>query len=621
MAENSPSKMLKFRNLLWKLHYKLEKKIHTHTSFEQLTNDPLYRANILASIKDHENSDLAELANKIIEQEILLGIHYELDENDLEPLVSMLPKNKAETRQSPQTKTRNNDWFLRASIVLLCSFLIIIGYSLVTTETSTSPVAVAASNSFATSIAEDQDQENTQTLVTNNDSSKLSTLANSALDVAHKENATVKTSLPSLEPTSTTKNVILRLHGSNTVGEKLAPTLLKGYLESLGAQNIQITATGDVEKAIHAYLPTQGWIDIDIQAHGSTTSFADMDSGTADMGMASRKIKDKEIILLKDRFGDLTHPISEHIIGLDGLAIIVNKANLINNLNTEQLAGLFSGEITNWSEVGGDDIPVSIYARDGNSGTWDTFKYLVLKKHNKTLSETASRYESSTELSDLVAEDVGAIGFIGLPYVRHAKLLAVADDVGAQSIIPTLFTVGTEDYPLSRRLYFYTPAKQSNFMRDFIEFTQSAQGQEIVKENGFISQNIYTLNPAIPTDAPADYQQFVRNSTRLSLNFRFNSGSDLLDNKSLRDLDRLTHYLAEYPGKKLSLFGFSDSIGDASYNVQLSEHRAKQIEINLQSRGIFPTLVKGFGEKMPVASNTTKAGRDKNRRVEIWVNG
>ncbi len=615
MSKSSPSKILKFRNLLWKLHYKLEK-IGQHTSFEKLTDDPRYRSIILDSaLKDLDNTALAGIAEKIIEQEKVLDIHYVLTEDDTLDSIS----------GTVVVKENDNIWLKATLLTLLFLFIAISVYSCSPPETSAkNNLATPEKPSLSTQLKtpdQDRDIESNIIATKNPKTNPRTTNLIASVNIEQPENISlpeIPKEVPLIPPTSHT---IMRLHGSNTIGEKLAPTLIKAYLKSIGATELKTVVTADLEKSISAHIPQKGWIDVELHAHGSTTSFEGLDKGLADMGMASRKIKDKEVMLLKDRFGDLTRPVSEHILGLDGLAIIVNKANPIDNLNTEQLALLFSGKVTNWSELGGDDIPVSIYSREANSGTWDTFKNLVLKKYNKKLSPTASRYESSSKLSDLVAEDIGAIGFIGLPYVRHSKLLAIADDANAQSILPTLFTVGTEDYPLSRRLYFYTPSKQSVFMRNFIEFTQSAAGQNIVKKIGFISQNIYALKPTIPIDSPASYQLLVKNSERLSLNLRFHSGSDLLDNKALQDMERLTNYLSTNPGKQISLFGFSDSIGDANYNVILAEKRARTIETALQRRGIYAKTVKGFGEAMPIASNVTKAGRNKNRRVEIWVEG
>ena len=115
------------------------------------------------------------------------------------------------------------------------------------------------------------------------------------------------------------------------------------------------------------------------------------------------------------------------MIAIDGLAIILHPQNPLNQLDTEQLAQIFSGEISTWEELGGVGGAIHLYARDDQSGTYDTFKELVLSRRGKTLVSAAKRFESSEQLSDAVSQDPQGIGFIGLPYVRQAKAVAIVD--------------------------------------------------------------------------------------------------------------------------------------------------------------------------------------------------
>src|SRR5690606_18183203 len=104
-----------------------------------------------------------------------------------------------------------------------------------------------------------------------------------------------------------------------------------------------------------------------------------------------------------------------------------------------------------------------------------------------------------------------------------------------------------------------------------------------------------------------------------SLNFRFEFGSDRIDNKGHRDLQRLVDYLLRNPGRQVLLLGFTDSIGDPAKNLRLSEVRAELVSQQFMKLGVFPSLVAGFGDAVPVASNDTEEGRNRNRRVEVWV--
>ncbi|MBQ1782156.1 MAG: substrate-binding domain-containing protein [Gammaproteobacteria bacterium] len=413
--------------------------------------------------------------------------------------------------------------------------------------------------------------------------------------------------------------IVFRLHGSNTIGEKLAPALLEAYLKSTGITEMS-WVKGPVAVERQLQFVEDGVLKaIELHAHGSSTAFEDMLTGKADIGMASRAIKGDEIASLKPIAGDLSKVGNEHIVGLDGLAVIVNQNNSVSRLPVETLARIFAGEISNWSEVGGNDTPIKVITRDEHSGTWDTFKDLVLKKFDKSLVAGAIRIESSSELSRQVAADETAIGFIGLNYVGHAKALAISESQETAAIFPTRFTVGTEDYALSRRLYLYTPTAASDFVKDFARFAIDHQGQQIVQDTGLISQNLRAEKIQSPQHAPAQYRQYAQNGERLSLNFRFAKGTGELDNKGKRDLERLIEFVEQNSGRQLVLMGFADASGSPQRNAELALERAKAVEVELHARGIAVTAVESFGQELPVANNTSESGRARNRRVEVWV--
>jgi phosphate transport system substrate-binding protein len=418
---------------------------------------------------------------------------------------------------------------------------------------------------------------------------------------------------------------ILRLSGSNTIGSKLGPALVEEFLKSQGAQNVQRTPGAKDELAIVATLPGQSSPSaVEIKAHGSKTAFEDLGSGKADIGMASRNIKNDEKAALAS-LGDMTSRASENVLGLDGLGIIVNQANSLEALTEEQIRDIFTGTTTDWSQVGGAPGPIQLYARDDKSGTFDTFKELVL--HGAQLASSAKRFEDSTELSNEVAGDVKGIGFIGMPYILNAKALKVSAK-GAVPMRPTVLTVRTEDYLLSRRLYLYTPTTSQNpWVRKFVEFALSDAGQKIVDSMGFVGQAI--TKEAIPkredavvaTNLPPAYERLIQDAERLPFNFRFRTGSDELDTKAYRDLGRLAQFMGDrsYQNRQVLLLGFADSTGRVEKNLELSRRRAHSVERELRSEGIRVGAVEGFGAELPVAGNDTEEGREKNRRVEVWV--
>jgi len=418
---------------------------------------------------------------------------------------------------------------------------------------------------------------------------------------------------------SSERTITLRLHGSNTIGEKLAPALLEAYLTSLSVDKMRWVKGDDAQERELQYVLNDKVYAIQLHAHGSSTGFQCLLADEADMAMSSRKIYSSEVEALKASKGDLSTAEQEVVIALDGVVVIVNSDNPLNDISRSQLAQVFSGEIDNWQQLGGEDLAIHRYVRDENSGTNDTFNSLVLREHNKQLTARSQRLQSSTELSNLVAQDTAGIGVIGLPYVGNNKALAISAVGGSTVIYPTHFTVSTEDYALSRRLYLYTTSNENQIARQFIQFVISEQGQKVVGDTGLVSQRIRLEEAYRVTNAPPIYNEYAQIASRLSVNFRFKSGSDELDNKAKHDIKRLLNYLQEHPGRRIVLMGFSDSWEDPDMSLLLSVHRASRLEKALNSYGVSVTAVEGFGEKLPIASNKTAQGRSKNRRVEVWV--
>jgi phosphate transport system substrate-binding protein len=417
-----------------------------------------------------------------------------------------------------------------------------------------------------------------------------------------------------------TSKTILRLAGSNTIGDMLGPSLAEAFLKDQGATSVRILpGANPLEKIVEGVLPGDSApSSITIAAHGSATAFSALADNICDIGMASRKIKPDEAAKLTS-LGNMSSVANEHILGLDGIAVIVNTANPANQLDKDTIMRIFTGEISDWSQVGAYRGAIKVYARNDNSGTYDTFKSLVLG--GKQLAAGTQRIEDSKALSDAVAADPYGIGFIGLPYIQSAKPVAVSDK-GTLALLPTRLTVGTEDYLLSRRLYLYTPVSSGNkFMHKFLEFAISNKGQDVVGATGFVAQNVVQVEQTAPTDAPAEYKELTKDANRLSLNFRFASGHMDLDNKAKVDMERVVSLIADlnYPADKIMLFGFSDSTGDYASNQALSLSRAKAIESQFVRRGVKPAIVRGFGSNLAIASNESDEGQARNRRVEVWI--
>jgi len=413
----------------------------------------------------------------------------------------------------------------------------------------------------------------------------------------------------------------LRIQGSNTIGAALGPALVKGLMEHQGLQGVHSEpGDGANEQRVIGKTRQGKTVTIEVAAHGSSTGFAALKKAGADLAASSRPIKDSELVDLEP-LGDLKSPGAEQVIAIDGLAIILNPQNPLNTLNTEQLAQIFNGEASTWEALGGIGGPIHVYARDDQSGTYDTFKELVLNRRSKPLVASAKRFESSEALSDAVSQDPQGIGFIGLPYVRQAKAVAIVDG-DSQPMLALNSLIATEDYPLSRRLFFYLPPSGHNpWAKALVDFTQTSKGQAIVAANGFIAQQVQAIAVQPRPSMPEDYQTIAREAQRLTVNFRFEEGSASLDNKARQDLQRVVTYLKSHEklDKQVTLVGFGDAKNDPQRAALLSKLRAMAVRRELVKSGVVLRDIRGFGAQMPVAANTADEGRIKNRRVEVWV--
>ena len=409
----------------------------------------------------------------------------------------------------------------------------------------------------------------------------------------------------------------LRLHGSNTIGEVLAPAMVERWLRAEGYQQIKRREVAFEEIELIAR-SARGELIVEIHAHGSSTGFVDVAAGRADIAMSSRPVKASDRALSQAVAG-LDRAEQEIVIAMDGLAVIVHPSNPLRSLSRHQVRDIFSGKLSDWSMIpGGPRGPIRSHSRDDRSGTFDSFRAMVLAE--APLDKNSQRYESTEQLARSVAGDPLAIGFVGLAGVRGVRALEISD--GGQPLAPSVENVAVEDYPLSRRLYLYVTEPRNPLVDRFVKFAVSDQAQSVVESVGFVSQAIRRYRPPPRSDAPEEYRQLVAEAERLSLNLRFGTGKSVLDGKNIRDIDRLASFMqqAEHRDRPLILLGFSDVNETLPIMaLRISADRADFVANLLVKRGIDPARVRGLGGALPVAPNDHDLGRQRNRRVEVWL--
>jgi len=226
---------------------------------------------------------------------------------------------------------------------------------------------------------------------------------------------------------------------------------------------------------------------IAVTGGGSGVGLSSLISGTCDIAMSSRNIKEKEMALARQK-GVNPHEIKA---ALDGLAVVVHPDNPITRLTLDQLAAVFSGKITNWKDLGGKDEAIVLLSREVNSGTHVYFKEHVLRRNDPGSREEfapgALMLSSYQAIADEIAGNPAAIGYYGMGYIsKKQKPLAVAKDGNSEYEAPTIENVINGKYPISRPLFLYTNGEPEGLVKQFVAFALSKEGQEIVLATDFV---------------------------------------------------------------------------------------------------------------------------------------
>src|SRR5580765_5058886 len=244
----------------------------------------------------------------------------------------------------------------------------------------------------------------------------------------------------------------LVIKGSDTLGAKLVPQLA----EQFKAQNPGTT--------------------FDIAAEGSTTGIAAIIDGTAQIGMSSRRAKPAEVGAASGKGVNM----KPTIVAYDGIAVIVNSGNSIKGLNKKQVEQIFTGEVTDWSAVGGSPGKISVYTRNTSSGTYAEFKELAMKKRD--YARDSQKLAGNEQIAQEVGKNPSGIGYVGLAYTKASGIRVVPID-GAS---PSKESVLAKSYPYARPTFFYTNGEPSGAVKEFIDFTVGPEGQKIVEQVGFV---------------------------------------------------------------------------------------------------------------------------------------
>ena len=436
------------------------------------------------------------------------------------------------------------------------------------------------------------------------------------------------------------------IHGSRTVGTTLIPSLLQGYAESLGASFELIESGEEGIRTVRLTNP-DGTLraEIDLQTKGSGTAVPALIDGVAEIGLTDRPMNDGDIEkLVAAGYDDLRGTQDEMVLGVDGIVIILNTANPIRDISAEEVAKIYAGEITNWLELGGGDVPIVVQTYQEGQGDRDVMLNGLVRPLGRDETATVQRHDTYYQLVDAVKAEPGSIGYVGRWLARgnNVKLMPIREVCGLQSE-PSDFRMKIEGYSLSRRLFaFKLPGDMHPEARAFLDWTQTREAQPWITSANFVDRELERMRledmgmalihtAAVEPDFSGrqytDMMRDLRGADRLSLSFRFESGSATLDSESVRNVQALADLIqsGDFSGQEVLLVGFADSIGDRDRNTSLAQSRADEVRDILLD--ILPPEVAAtaaltalsYGELLPLSCNEDEAGRERNRRVEVWL--
>jgi phosphate transport system substrate-binding protein len=226
---------------------------------------------------------------------------------------------------------------------------------------------------------------------------------------------------------------------------------------------------------------------IAVTGGGSGTGIAALINGTVDIANASRQIKKEEV----DRAEANKITPVEHIVARDAIAVIVHPLNPVEYLSLQQISDIYTGKITNWRQVGGENRPIVLLSRESNSGTHVFFLEQVIRlgdsKSTVLFAPATLLLPSSEGITVEVQQNPNAIGYDGLGYVTPAvKMIAVARDANGPFVLPGIESVNNKTYPVARDLYMYTVGRPTGQIAKYLEWIAGPAGQGIVVKLGFV---------------------------------------------------------------------------------------------------------------------------------------
>jgi phosphate transport system substrate-binding protein len=435
------------------------------------------------------------------------------------------------------------------------------------------------------------------------------------------------------------------ISGSASMGEVLLPALIEGFAQAHGfiaereaeemarfLYRLSDRETGTPSAVFHFHTTD------------SSEGFADLLANEADMVMSLREIRPLELERAREAgLGDMSAAPQARVLALDAIVPVVALGNPVRGISPTDLARVFAGEIRNWKDLGGPDAPISPHAPLASTGLGQTIGDRIMAPPGREMSGDVTQHQNGPDVVTAVRLDPFALGIASLAEAGTAQVPTLTGSCG-RSLDATRQSVKTEDYPFTAPMFLYLPARrQPLVVQEFLAFTQSPAAQIVIRRAGFVDQApeeivldeqgnrlVNAVTSAGEEIGLEELQRMVstlEGLRRLTISFRFGSGSAELDAQSKSNIEYLAGRLeqGDFDGRRLLFVGFSDGDGPAEANRLIALDRAEAVRRAVQGAAVtldtdrVPLDVDAFGEAMPIACDDTIWGQKANRRVEVWV--
>ncbi len=454
------------------------------------------------------------------------------------------------------------------------------------------------------------------------------------------------------------QDILIRLAGADTIGEKGALELATSWTKQLKFSGFRVDQGTDPFEYDVVAQGAEGTQRLRIQVRmkgGNEAGLEALLRGQADFWMASRPAKEGDLEAMRKKnipnlppLAQFQQPGVENVIGLSALAIVISPKNPITGISPSQIKDMYQGRITNWSGItGGTNTPVSLYGLIPAHGESETFCAQIMgNTDTKRCVETFSRLaappiQEPEDMADGVSSAAGGIGYVDLNLKRGARAAPVSFNCG-QGVEPTLFRIKAEEYPLTQRLILYSmPGRALNpAAKAFLQFTYSPAGQAALAAAELADLSASTSDPdyaslrldtiretmdngrtRVRVGEVKNFEKAIAGADRLTVTFRFQSGTNNLDSRAEADIGRLAALMQQPPFNQsdMVLIGFSSSGGEYTENRILSQERADTVRDRLAAAGVRNVTTLGVGPAGAVACNLDPTAASQNQRVEVWL--